>query len=189
MATKGSIVKLNVGGLSFHTDRSILVSSSKYFRNLLEGDVQSLTCIADSQEIMIERCGRHFECILQYLRTGHVHHPSYLSLHDIQLEAEYYQLDALVQKIYELIAKPPTRYIEYSFLDISELIPHPATQGEAAQDIYQIIHVVDVKQSHNICWEHGGKYGVPATCHHAVGNKKNLYQLTAKLLVKKGNLK
>ncbi|KAI7891743.1 BTB/POZ protein, partial [Mucor mucedo] len=90
------IVKLNVGGQSFHTSRSKLVETSAYFRNLLEGDMKETSTI-DDEEIFIDRCGMLFEYLLQYLRTGYIGGGNNVRLQDLQQEALYYQLDTLVE--------------------------------------------------------------------------------------------
>lgn len=54
--------------------------------------------------------------------------------------------------------------------------------GAAAQNTWQVIKVVDTKESHNICWQHRDKYNTPSDCNHP---KMSLHALTPKLIVKK----
>lgn len=178
--TFNETVKLNVGGQSFETNRAKLIESSTYFKNLLEGDMKKHTLV-NQDEIFIERCGTHFECILQYLRTGHISGGNNVRLQDLQQEAQFYQLDKLV---HALDTMEKSVKFEYSLMDLSDLIPHPTIDTRIKS--LDILHVVDVKQSHTICWQHASKYGVPNDCQHGRGGKKSLNQLTAKLLVKKG---
>ncbi|KAG2207926.1 hypothetical protein INT47_010910 [Mucor saturninus] len=180
--TQSDIVKLNVGGQSFHTSRSKLMISA-YFRNLLEGDMKGTSTI-DDEEIFIDRCGMLFEYLLQYLRTGYIGGGNNVRLQDLQQEALYYQLDTLVEAL-DTRQEEPKKY-EYSFMDLSQLLPRPMTGDQEVKGSFDVLQVVEVKQAHTICWQHGGIYGVPIECSHGRGCKRTMNQLTAKLLVKKG---
>ena len=90
MEPAGGVVKLNIGGHKYITSASTLVKEDNFFAGLLSGRFPSPK--VGDQYYFIDRNGRYFEPILDYLRTGRWALPSHLQ-HDEKLvlaEAEFY---------------------------------------------------------------------------------------------------
>ena len=95
-------ITLNIGGLKYQTT---LTTLSKYKHCLLykmfEGNFSNKPCKDGSY--FIDRNGKYFEYILDYLRNGQLHIPtdaanSYLVNHLLS-EADYYQIDPLIREL------------------------------------------------------------------------------------------
>jgi hypothetical protein len=86
----GVVVKLNVGGHSYVTTASTLThGDDNFFTSLLSGRVPSAKV---DDAYFIDRNGRYFEPVLDYLRTGRWVIPGHLQ-HDEKLvlaEAEFF---------------------------------------------------------------------------------------------------
>ncbi|XP_076452755.1 BTB/POZ domain-containing adapter for CUL3-mediated RhoA degradation protein 3-like [Babylonia areolata] len=91
-------VKLNVGGSLHYTTISTLIKHDTMLRAMFSGRMEVLT---DSDGwILIDRCGKHFGIILNFLRDGHIPLPEKRrELLELQQEAKYY----LVQDLCSLI--------------------------------------------------------------------------------------
>jgi len=99
------IIRLNVGGALFSTARSTLASCS-YFANLLSTDYADLDTA--SGEAFIDRDGRYFHLVLNYLRSGHVERPQPpLSLDGLLAEAEFFGIEPLVAELQQMRDGPP----------------------------------------------------------------------------------
>eukprot|EP01119_Soliformovum_irregulare_P014749 TRINITY_DN4053_c0_g2_i1.p1 TRINITY_DN4053_c0_g2~~TRINITY_DN4053_c0_g2_i1.p1 ORF type:complete len:252 (-),score=46.81 TRINITY_DN4053_c0_g2_i1:106-861(-) len=83
------IVDLNIGGHQYTTTRQTL-SSSEYFTTLLSGKF-GLQRSKDGG-IFIDRNGKYFEPILDFLRSGEFSVPSGMTLRDIEREARFFQI-------------------------------------------------------------------------------------------------
>jgi len=88
-----SVVKLNIGGYKYITTRQTLLKSNcsmenNFFTGLLSPNfLQDNMLIGDW--IFIDRDGKYFECILEYLRTGDIVIPDAF-LDSVLREAEFY---------------------------------------------------------------------------------------------------
>ncbi|KAK2172902.1 hypothetical protein NP493_920g00068 [Ridgeia piscesae] len=93
-------VKLNVGGALFYTTIGTLIKQDTMLRAMFSGRIEVLT---DSEGwILIDRCGKHFGAILNYLRDGDISLPeSKHELLELLTEVKYY----LIQPLVELIEK------------------------------------------------------------------------------------
>ncbi|KAL8567251.1 BTB/POZ domain-containing adapter for CUL3-mediated RhoA degradation protein 3 [Nucella lapillus] len=91
-------VKLNVGGSLYYTTIGTLIKHDTMLRAMFSGRMEVLT---DSDGwILIDRCGKHFGTILNFLRDGHIPLPeNRRELLELQQEAKYY----LVQDLSALI--------------------------------------------------------------------------------------
>lgn len=91
-------VKLNVGGSLHYTTIGTLVKHDTMLRAMFSGRMEVLT---DSEGwILIDRCGKHFGSILNFLRDGTLPLPeNRRELLELQQEAKYY----LVQDLCTLI--------------------------------------------------------------------------------------
>ncbi|KAI0209073.1 BTB/POZ domain-containing adapter for CUL3-mediated RhoA degradation protein 3 [Lamellibrachia satsuma] len=93
-------VKLNIGGSLFYTTIGTLTKHDTMLRAMFSGRMEVLT---DSEGwILIDRCGKHFGSILNYLRDGDISLPeSKHELLEFLTEVKYY----LIQPLVELIGK------------------------------------------------------------------------------------
>lgn len=90
------IVKLNVGGCSFSTARSTLETCT-FFQRLLSDEFSDLD---DNGEAFIDRDGRYFHFVLNFLRSGAVELPEPpLTLEGVIAEAEYFGVGALADAV------------------------------------------------------------------------------------------
>lgn len=88
-------VKLNVGGSLFHTTISTLTKCDSMLRAMFSGRMDTLT---DSEGwVMIDRSGKHFGTILNFLRDGVVVLPdSRREVAELLTEAKYYLIQELI---------------------------------------------------------------------------------------------
>ncbi|XP_074641108.1 BTB/POZ domain-containing adapter for CUL3-mediated RhoA degradation protein 3-like [Tubulanus polymorphus] len=88
-------VKLNVGGSLFYTTIGTLTKQDTMLRAMFSGRMEVLT---DPEGwILIDRCGKHFATILNFLRDGSVSLPdTKRELTDLLFEAKYYLVQGLV---------------------------------------------------------------------------------------------
>ncbi|KAL0135622.1 BTB/POZ protein [Mucor lusitanicus] len=91
-----SIIKLNVGGTPFTTFYTTL-AQSEFFVHLLDESTLSSKTITSNNEIFIDRSGKLFDDILYYLRTHSVFANDFDTLRLLQEEANYYQLEGMVE--------------------------------------------------------------------------------------------
>jgi len=87
------IVRLNIGGYCYVTTKQTLEIQGRenFFTRLISGQVPS---IKDSKgQYFIDRDGKYFEPILEYLRTGDVVIPRDISLKSVVREANFYNLE------------------------------------------------------------------------------------------------
>ncbi|XP_065745589.1 BTB/POZ domain-containing adapter for CUL3-mediated RhoA degradation protein 3 [Phocoena phocoena] len=95
-------VKLNVGGALYYTTMQTLTKQDTMLKAMFSGRMEVLT---DSEGwILIDRCGKHFGTILNYLRDGAVPLPeSRREIEELLAEAKYY----LNKDTYEPFCKVP----------------------------------------------------------------------------------
>lgn len=85
------IVSLDIGGTTFKTTRTTLTRFDGKFKKILENHANN------SEPIFIDRCPKHFDLILNYMRDGDVDLPEERrELKEILREAQYYLLSVLV---------------------------------------------------------------------------------------------
>ncbi|XP_077995259.1 BTB/POZ domain-containing adapter for CUL3-mediated RhoA degradation protein 3-like [Glandiceps talaboti] len=89
-------VKLNVGGALYYTTLDTLTKQDNMLRAMFSGRMEVLT---DSEGwILIDRSGKHFGTILNYLRDGYVALPeSRRDISELLQEAKYYLAQGLVE--------------------------------------------------------------------------------------------
>ena len=87
-------VKLNVGGSLHYTTIGTLTKGDNMLRAMFSGRMEVLT---DTEGwILIDRCGKHFGTILNFLRDGNVPLPeSRIDLAELRAEAKYFCVDEL----------------------------------------------------------------------------------------------
>ncbi|XP_053562243.1 BTB/POZ domain-containing adapter for CUL3-mediated RhoA degradation protein 2 [Bombina bombina] len=90
-------VRLNVGGSLYYTTVQVLTRHDTMLKAMFSGRMEVLT---DKEGwILIDRCGKHFGSILNYLREDTIVLPK--SLHEVKelmAEAKYYLIQGLVDK-------------------------------------------------------------------------------------------
>ncbi|KAL7986575.1 BTB/POZ domain-containing adapter for CUL3-mediated RhoA degradation protein 3 isoform X2 [Protobothrops mucrosquamatus] len=90
-------VKLNIGGALYYTTMQTLTKQDTMLKAMFSGRMEVLT---DSEGwILIDRCGKHFGTILNYLRDGAVPLPeSRREIEELLAEAKYYLVQGLVDE-------------------------------------------------------------------------------------------
>uniref|UniRef100_A0A9J8D8F7 Potassium channel tetramerization domain containing 10 n=2 Tax=Cyprinus carpio TaxID=7962 RepID=A0A9J8D8F7_CYPCA len=98
-------VKLNVGGALYYTTMQTLTKQDTMLKAMFSGRMEVLT---DSEGwILIDRCGKHFGTILNYLRDGVVPLPeSRRETEELLAEAKYYLVQGLVDESFKSGFKP-----------------------------------------------------------------------------------
>ena len=108
-SSNGRIVKLNVGGFKYTTTESTLNSKGmvitrivlthligeNFFTTLLQNDREGkVPCLRDEEGfIFIDRNGKAFHVILEYLRTGHMFNTNdEVSKEQLEIEFDFYQI-------------------------------------------------------------------------------------------------
>ncbi|CDW58148.1 BTB 2 domain containing protein [Trichuris trichiura] len=88
-------VKLNVGGYLYYTTVGTLTKQDSMLRAMFSGRMEVLT--DPDGWVLIDRCGKHFDVILRFLRDGHVALPNCATfVQHIMAEAKYYCMQDLV---------------------------------------------------------------------------------------------
>jgi hypothetical protein len=105
-----SLVRLNVGGFSYCTQKNTLETSS-FFEALIRSKEKIIVDLKGRQEVFINRNGKMFEYIFQYFITGK---PDFLPndltvLSCLKEEARFYQLESLRRTIDQRILIESTR--------------------------------------------------------------------------------
>jgi hypothetical protein len=91
-------IKLNVGGTHFRTTRSTLCRDTKSFLYRLCQEDSSLDSDRDETgAYLIDRSGRYFEPVLNYLRDGDLVVEPNLAVEGILKEAEFYNISELIK--------------------------------------------------------------------------------------------
>ncbi|XP_030078429.1 BTB/POZ domain-containing adapter for CUL3-mediated RhoA degradation protein 2 [Microcaecilia unicolor] len=88
-------VRLNVGGSLYYTTVQVLTRLDTMLKAMFSGRMEVLT---DKEGwILIDRCGKHFGSILNYLRDGTIVLPkSQQEIKELMAEAKYYLIQGLV---------------------------------------------------------------------------------------------
>ncbi|XP_067882680.1 LOW QUALITY PROTEIN: BTB/POZ domain-containing adapter for CUL3-mediated RhoA degradation protein 1-like [Heterodontus francisci] len=89
-------VKLNVGGCLHYTTVQTLSKQDTALQAMFSGNAEVLT---DHEGwIVVDRCGKHFGTLLNYLRDGSVPLPEGVrEMEELMLEAKYYLVQGLVE--------------------------------------------------------------------------------------------
>uniref|UniRef100_A0A8C7X650 Potassium channel tetramerization domain containing 13 n=1 Tax=Oryzias sinensis TaxID=183150 RepID=A0A8C7X650_9TELE len=89
-------VKLNVGGTLHYTTVQTLSKEDSLLRRMCNGETEAT--IDPEGWVVLDRCGRHFGVVLNFLRDGSVPLPDDCrELDEVLKEAQYYQIQGLVQ--------------------------------------------------------------------------------------------
>lgn len=89
-------IRLNVGGALFYSTLRVLTREDSLLRDMFSGRKEVFT---DKEGwILIDRSGKHFGSILQFLRDGSVPLPTNRqTIEEILREAQYYHIQPLIQ--------------------------------------------------------------------------------------------
>ncbi|XP_048467703.1 uncharacterized protein LOC125486001 [Rhincodon typus] len=100
-------VKLNVGGALYYTTMQTLTKQDTMLKAMFSGRMEVLT---DSEGwILIDRCGKHFGAVLNYLRDGAVPLPeTNREIEELLAEAKYYLVQGLVEE-----CQAALQYLQY----------------------------------------------------------------------------
>lgn len=89
-------VKLNVGGSLHYTTVQTLSKEESLLRSICNGETD--VTIDSEGWVVLDRCGRHFGIVLNFLRDGSVPLPDdHRELDEILKDAQYYRVQGLVQ--------------------------------------------------------------------------------------------
>ncbi|KAG2207976.1 hypothetical protein INT47_010960 [Mucor saturninus] len=177
----GRIVRLNVGGTRFYTHYGTLRVSPYFRTDLFKAET--------NEEIFIDRSGQLFTHILQYLRDGRINHTDRLEA--LRVEAIFYQLDDLVNKLDNMIKNPLSdsnkeyKLIDFTDLkDLSKLSSNGGSITKTICDTYDLITVVSYPYIAWNCSLHGSIAHCPPACG---GSINSVWSSTPceKLLVRK----
>ncbi|XP_033118788.1 BTB/POZ domain-containing adapter for CUL3-mediated RhoA degradation protein 3-like [Anneissia japonica] len=102
-------VKLNVGGSLHYTTIDTLTKEDNMLRAMFSGRMEVLT---DSEGwILIDRSGKHFGVILNYLRDGQAPMPeSTREIEELLCEAKYYLVQGLVENCLRTLRRRKDEY-------------------------------------------------------------------------------
>jgi hypothetical protein len=117
-----NIILLNVGGHRYITSYSTLCARGPHFLStLVSHDVEGKIPAKRDKDgyIWIDRNGRIFEVVLEYLRTGHLFVPGDLSYDQVEAELDFYQIkidvnqrDPEITAFYSLVDKQASKIRE-----------------------------------------------------------------------------
>lgn len=92
--TDSEIINLNIGGMLYETTKTTLLSNNKsFFVPLIKGDFGSLKDANGA--LFIDRNGKAFGPILEYLRHGTLIIPNDISIEVVYIESNFYGIDLL----------------------------------------------------------------------------------------------
>ena len=111
------LIPLCIGGSCFTATYQTL-KKSPYFQRIIENDKDSILYVSDN-EIFIDRSGRLFEHVLQYLRTDDFQVEEESTLRELLVESRDYELPDMFQKVMDKLAS--TEKKEYLLLDGTQL--------------------------------------------------------------------
>ncbi|XP_070545632.1 BTB/POZ domain-containing protein KCTD21-like [Ptychodera flava] len=122
--TSGNMVRLDVGGKVYTTSVTTL---TKYSESMLGAMFSGRVPVQtdDSGTFRIDRDGKLFRHVLNFLRSSKLHLPENFQEYDQLLdEADFYQIDALTEAVSEMRQQrqsderlgEPAQYIEFNFL-------------------------------------------------------------------------
>jgi hypothetical protein len=86
-----AIVKLNIGGVRYLSTQQTLAQGENFFSGLLSGKIPSL--VDDDGYFFIDRDGRLFHYLLEFLRSGRLKVPPGVDEQDLVAEARFYSID------------------------------------------------------------------------------------------------
>ncbi|KAG7266418.1 hypothetical protein CRUP_001983 [Coryphaenoides rupestris] len=102
-------VKLNVSGSLHYTTVQTLSKEDSLLRSICTGDTEAT--IDREGWVVLDRCGRHFGLVLNFLRDGSVPLPEdSRELEDVLKEAQYYRVLGLVQHCQNAMQKQKDVY-------------------------------------------------------------------------------
>lgn len=102
-------VKLNVGGSLHYTTVQTLSKEDSLLRRICDGSVE--VTIDSEGWVVLDRCGRHFSLVLNFLRDGTVPLPeSQRELEEVLKEAQYYRVQGLIQHCLSTLQKRSENY-------------------------------------------------------------------------------
>ncbi len=108
-------VKLNVGGRLFSTSIDTLTKQDNMLRAMFSGRLD-LTTDLDGY-VLIDRCGKHFELILNYLRDEdldlNLENLTEFELYEILKEAKFYCIQPLINLVEQKYLKSVTQTEPY----------------------------------------------------------------------------
>lgn len=155
--SKGKTLRLNVGGTHFEVlcetlercEGSMLATlASDHKKDLnsdevpifIDADKQSLFLGTDEETIFIDRNGRLFEYVLDYLRTNKVHLPPSVSRAAVKEEFEFYGIDADM-------TFPSEMYDCNYFLELAEEVTAESNQLAAKKAAEKSAHIMKEEQA------------------------------------------
>ncbi|EFA78237.1 hypothetical protein PPL_08888 [Heterostelium album PN500] len=142
-----SLVKLNVGGQRFITTRDTLLSKGEnFFSSLLNGCIPSFK--DEKGYIFIDRNGRYFNFILEYLRTGFVDISQDIKIEAIFREADFYcihgfQLQWLAQQLHKSAAVSRAA-------SSSRMIEKDNNEDDETNVVNNVVNIINDVNNHHV---------------------------------------
>ncbi|KAG2193558.1 hypothetical protein INT47_010336 [Mucor saturninus] len=152
-----TVIKLNVGGITYHTTYGTL-KMSPYFRQLLFNGTAGLDKL-ENGEILIDRDGYLFNRILEYLRCSEV---SDNELEELRNEAEFYMLREMIECIDNMLVQRSysvkKEYMLTTLEELKQLFSLSSKNENVGIDPlykdYELISVVDYAELKLKCTRH-----------------------------------
>jgi len=136
------LVYLNIGGYKYTTDRETLCKSSNYFSGMLNDKFQSVRKDKDGY-LFINRPGKYFEPILEYLITGEVVIPEGMSTKALVREASFYCIDFPLDETHESLSFVTDAWLEDRFANRAYLKIAPVADAILAILLQQFKNKAD----------------------------------------------
>jgi len=93
------IIRICVGGQNFKTTRATLMSDENCMLAKMFENGRAPATKDEDGYYFIDRSPKYFESILNFLRTGEIDAPACLDLRFLLLEAEYYGIEGMAEKL------------------------------------------------------------------------------------------
>ncbi|XP_050764751.1 BTB/POZ domain-containing adapter for CUL3-mediated RhoA degradation protein 2 isoform X3 [Gymnogyps californianus] len=163
-------VRLNVGGSLYYTTVQVLTRHDTMLKAMFSGRMEVLT---DKEGwILIDRCGKHFGTILNYLRDDTIALPKHRQeIKELMAEAKYYLIQGLVdmcqaalqnKDLYEPVCSIPIitspkeeeRLIESSMKPVVKLLYN---RSNNKYSYTRVLFIKDVIGDEICCWSFYGQ--------------------------------
>ncbi|PAA76920.1 hypothetical protein BOX15_Mlig024088g3 [Macrostomum lignano] len=166
-------VKLNVGGYKYYTSVATLLKQESMLSAMFSGRMNIFT---DSEGwVMIDRDGKHFGIILNYLRDGSTELPdSQKELRELLREAKYYCLSNLITKVEYALRMREVSWQSAPKASTNIILVNQSTQAEADAIVRSGVPVVKLTMN-----RHNNKYSYTTSSFDLLLKNNELFESLA----------